>query len=233
MSTLRTLAQALTDAGQAMHAPHPQGGLEDTMEALAHTARAAVPGFDQMSVSVVRPDGTVTTMAATDGWARDMDNLQYEVDQGPCLDALRDEALVLVEAFPTQGHNWPLYAPRAAKAGVQAQMGVRIREADETLGSLNFYSTSADMIQPGAARRAGLFATHAAIALAYARHADDEKAGLPDRHVVARAVTVLMERFQISEDRATYYLIRIATVAELPLDDVAHQVLHEVSSEAT
>jgi hypothetical protein len=233
MSNLRTLAQALSDAGQAMHGPHPQGGLEDTLEALAYAARAAVPGFDQMSVSVIRRDGTVTTMAATDGWARDMDNLQYEVDQGPCLDAVRREALVLGEAFATQGHNWPLYAPRAAEAGVQAQMGVRIRENDEALGSLNFYSTSADMIQPGAARRAGLFADHAAIALAYARRVDDQKAGIPARPPVAQAVTVLMERFRISEDRATYYLVRVATVAELPLEDVAHQVLHEVSGEAT
>jgi hypothetical protein len=232
MSTLRTLAQALTDAGQAMHAPHPQGGLEDTLEALAHTARAAVPGFDQMSVSAIRRDGKVTTMAATDGWARDMDTLQYEADQGPCLDAVRRKALVRVEAFRTQGHNWPLYAPRAAKAGVRAQMGVRIRDNEATLGSLNFYSTSADLIEPGAARRAGLFASHAAIALAYARHADDEQAGEPAHPLLGPAVGVLMERFEISEDRATYYLIRVATVARLPLRDVAREVLQEVSGRA-
>jgi GAF domain-containing protein len=233
MSDLRNLAQALTDAGQAMRAPGPQGGLEGTLEVLAHAAREAVPGFEQMSVTVVRGDGTVTTVAATDGWARDMDNLQYEFDQGPCLDAVRREALVLVEAFPTQGHNWPMYAPRASKAGVRAQMGVRINDSQETLGSLNFYSTGSDMIEPGAARRAELFAAHAATALAHARRADNLGSVIPARELVGQAVGVLMERFEISEDRAMYYLVRVATVAELPLRDVAHEVVQEVSGRAS
>ncbi len=124
MQDLRTLAQSLRDAGRAMHSP--EGGLEGTLEAIAQTARDAVPGFDHVGVTVVRGDGTLATAAATGPLVREMDTLQYEVDQGPCLDAMRRRALVLAEDLPAQAHNWPRYAFEASAAGVRAQMGMRL-----------------------------------------------------------------------------------------------------------
>jgi GAF domain-containing protein len=228
MADLRTLAQALADAGRAMDDPGPQGGLEGTLEAIAQTARDAVPGFDHVGVSVVRGDGTVTTMASTGKLVRDMDTLQYELDQGPCLDAMRRDALVLVEDLPTHAQNWPTYAPRASEAGVRAQMGVPLHSNDETLGGLNFYSTAGDTIHSGAPQRAELFATHAAIALAQARHVDVSEA-VAAHHYIRQAVGILMERLQITEDRAMYYLVRVATVAELKIQDVAREIVHEAT----
>ena len=232
MGDLRTLAQALVDAGRAMDDPGTQSGLEGTLEAIAQTARDAVPGFDHVGISVVRGDGTVTTMASTGRLVREMDTLQYELDQGPCLDAMRREALVLVEDLSIQEHNWPVYAPRASEAGVRAQMGVRLHRNEETLGGLNFYSTAANTIYAGAAQRAELFATHAAIALAQARHADLNDAIRAPRHI-GQAVGILMDRLQVTEDRAMYYLIRVATVAELKIQDVAREIVHDVTPTPT
>ena len=228
MADLRDLAQALIDAGQAMNDPRPQGGLQGTLEAIAHTARDAVPGFDHVGVTVMRADGTVTTMASTGPLVREMDTLQYEVDQGPCLDAMRRATLVLVEDLATPADNWPTYASRASEAGVRAQMGVRLHSRKETLGGLNFYSTATNTIHSMAPRRAELFATHAAIALAQARHVDVNEA-IAGHPYIGQAVGVLMNRLQVTEDRAMYYLIRVATVAELKIQDVARAIVDDVT----
>jgi GAF domain-containing protein len=228
MADLRILAQALVEAGRALHDPGPQGALNGTLEAIAHTARDAVPGFDQVGVSAVRSDGTFTTLASTGQLVRELDTLQYEFDQGPCLDAMRRETLVLVEDLSTRTDNWPLYVPRASQAGVRAQMGVRLRSNEETLGGLNFYSTAANTIHSRAPHRAELFATHAAIALAQARHGDVSRT-VAGHELIGHAVGILMKRFQITEDHAMYYLVRVATVAGLKIQDVARAVVHDAT----
>ena len=232
MADLRNLAQALAEAGRALHDPGPRGGLDGTLEAIASTARDAVPGFDHVGVAVVRGDGTAATVASTGRLVRELDTLQYELDQGPCLDALRRDALVLVEDLSLHAPSWPTYAPRAAEAGVRAQMGVRLHSSTETLGGMNFYSTAAHTIDVSAPRRARLFATHAALALAQARHVNlgEAVAGHDD---LGQAVGILMTQLQIPEDVATYYLIRVATVAELKVQDVAREIVHDVTMRST
>ena len=156
------LAAALADAAKAIHAP---GTLEDTLNAITVAARDNVPGFNHVGISVVQGDGTVTTMAATSRLVRELDMLQYKLGEGPCVATLRDQAMVVVEELPDET-RWPRYVPRAAEAGVRAQLGVQLFTSEETLGGLNFYSTESSRIHPDAPRFAELFATHAALALA-------------------------------------------------------------------
>jgi GAF domain-containing protein len=224
------VAQALADAA---HAANFRDRLEDTLDVIARAARESVPGFDHVGVSVVQRDGAINTMASTGGLVREMDTLQYEFDQGPCMDAIRHETLVLVEDLLNQAHNWPIYAPRAWSVGVRAQMGVRVRTSQETFGSLNFYSTAANTIDPEAPRRAALFAGDAAIALDHARHSEASSEAFPTRQLVGHAVGILMEKYEITEDNAMYYLVRIATAGELRLRDLAREVVEQVTPRAT
>lgn len=209
----------MTDSGGSL--------LEHTMEAIALAARDSVPGFDHVGVTVVHVDGSVTTMASTDAFVLEMDGLQYAFDQGPCLEALRRRRPILVEDLPARALHWPLYAPVASKAGVRAQMGVPIRSGEETLGGLNFYATAVPTIDPAAPRDAGLFAAHAAMALDHARHADEAGHGIMPRDLVGQAVGILMDRFEVTEGRAMYYLVRIAAAGELTLPDAAREVVDQ------
>src|SRR3712207_1175291 len=99
------VAQALAQAASAMAV---RGNPADTLHAIVHAARAAVPGFNEVSATVVAADGTVTTMAATNDLAQDLDSLQYKVGEGPCLSALRDRELVLAQHLQ-QDERWPRY----------------------------------------------------------------------------------------------------------------------------
>jgi GAF domain-containing protein len=222
------LAQALADAAQAINAP---GSLEDTLNSITTAARDAVPGFDHVGISVVQGDGAVVTMGATSDLVRHLDTLQYELGEGPCVATLRDQTVVLVEDL-ADDRRWPRYVPRATEAGVRAQLGVQLSTNDQTLGGLNFYSTSTSSIDPDAPRLAQLFATHAALALDHARHADQANEAMPTRQLIGQAVGILMERFEITEDRAMYLLVRVATAGRLKLRDVAREVVDQVTIRA-
>jgi GAF domain-containing protein len=222
------LARALADAAQAINAP---GTLEDTLDAIARTARDAVPGFDHVGISVVQGDGTVTTMAATSRLVRELDTLQYKLGEGPCVATLRDQSMVIVEEL-ADDTRWPRYVPRAVEAGIRAQLGVQLFTSEETLGGLNFYSTTTSAIDPDAPHHAQLFATHAALALDHARHADQANEAMPTRQLIGQAVGILMERFEITEERAMYLLVRVGTAGQLKLREVAREVVDQVTLRA-
>lgn len=223
------LARVLADAAKAMDVP---GTLETTLDVIARSARDSVSGFDQVGVTVVQGDGVVTTLAATDRLVIGLDAVQYKFGQGPCLDALREGRVVAVENLPDQRRRWPLYAPQASKAGVRSQMGVQIHTSDATLGSLNFYSTTGLTIDAGAPHDAALFATHAAIALDLARRTEDAAAAIPTRELIGRAVGMLMSRFDVADDRAMYYLVRIAAASDSTLTAAARAVVDQMVSSA-
>jgi GAF domain-containing protein len=222
------LARALAEAAQVINAP---GTLEDTLDAIARTARDAVPGFDHVGISVVQGDGTVTTMAATSRLVRELDTLQYKLGEGPCVATLRDQSMIVAEAL-ADDPRWPGYVPRAVEAGVRAQLGVQLFTSEETLGGLNFYSTTTAAINPDAPQHAQLFATHAALALDHARHADQANEAMPTRQLIGQAVGILMERFEITEERAMYLLVRVGTAGQLKLREVAREVVDQVTLRA-
>lgn len=209
-------------AAGAPRGPDAEGGLERTLRVIAHAARDSVPGFDHVGVTVLRDDGAATTAASTGEPVLQMDALQYQCGQGPCMDALRRERLVLVEHLEQQGHNWPLYARPAAEAGVHAQMGVRVQSGGAVLGSLNFYSMTEPTVDPRASARAEFFAAQTATALAYARHIEDLSSA---EQPIGDAIDLVREQHQVSEEEAMYHLVRVATAAEKCLRDVAREVV--------
>ncbi len=217
------VAQALARAARSMAV---RGNPDDTLEAIVTAAREAVPGFDAVSATVVTSDGAVTTMAATSTLVRDLDSLQYKLGEGPCLSAAREQQPVLVERLG-QDERWPRYIPRAADAGIRSQMAVHLAADEEVLGSLNFYSTVRDTIHPEAFHRASLFATHAALALGYARRLEATHASAQTHRLIGQAIGMLVERFEIDDERAFYYLVRVASAGGLELRQVAREVVDQ------
>ncbi len=201
-----------------------RGNPDDTLDAIVVAARAAVPGFDQVSATVIASDGAVTTMASTSVLVRDLDSLQHKLGEGPCLDAVLNREPVLAQRLD-QEQRWPRYTPRAAEAGIRAQMAVHLAADEEILGSLDFYSTIRDTIHPEAFHRASLFATHAALALGYARRLEATHASAQTHRLIGQAIGMLVERFEIDDERSFYYLVRVASAGGLELRQVAREVV--------
>ena len=217
------VAQALAEAAATMAV---RGNPDDTLDAIALSARAAVPGFDDVSATVVATDGAVMTMAATSTFVQDLDSLQYQLGEGPCLSAVREQQLVMAERFEQQ-QRWPRYRSRAVGVGIRSQMAVHLSTEDEVLGALNFYSKTSDTIHAEAFHRASLFATHAALALGYARRVEALQASAQTHRLVGQAIGMLVERFEIDDERAFYYLVRVASKGGLELREVAREVVDQ------
>jgi GAF domain-containing protein len=218
------VAASLAAAARSMY---HYSSLEDTLQRIAEVARDSVPGVDQVGISTLHKGGKVETRAATGDLVHVLDALQYGLDEGPCVDTLR-EAGVVVAPNIGDDRRWPRYVPEAIKHGLRSQLAVKLFLDDEgTLGGLNLYSTTSDEVDPEAASIAELFAVHAAIALGNAQQRETFNAGLQSRKVIGQAIGILMERYQINEDRAFAFLVRASSHGNRKLREVAQELVNQ------
>lgn len=223
------VAEALATAARTMNAPH---GLDETLDAIVRAARASVPGFDEVGISVVRANGEIDTTAATGQLVWELDAVQYNLKEGPCLEAIRDEPVVIVEDMRRE-QRWPAYADQARSAGVRSQMGIQLYVEEETLGGLNLYSTSRESIDAEALHLAELFAAHAALALGRARRESQLAEALGTRRLIGMAIGLVMCRYELTEERAFQYLVRASSTSNIKLRDLAAEVVSSAEERHT
>jgi len=208
--------------------------LDETLLAIAQTARASVPGIDHVGISTLERGGHIHTRASTDQTVQVLDDLQYSLNEGPCVDALREKVVVSVPDIRHDG-RWPRYSEAAVRAtSLKSQFAVQLFLDDEnTLGTINLYSTSQLAVDPDAIGIADLFAAHAAVALGSARKLSTLYDGLDSRKVIGQALGILMERYDMAEDHAFAFLRRASSHGNIKLRDVAREVVDERNRRGT
>jgi GAF domain-containing protein len=225
-----------TDLGEAMakaaRSIHTKVSLDETLSTIATTALLSVPHFDAVGISTIDAKGNVVTRAATGDLVWQLDALQYELGEGPCVETLR-EAEVVVAPEIRHDQRWPRYVPRAVELGLRSQLAVKLYLDDEgTLGGLNLYSTESEEIHPEAEGIAELFAAHAAIALGNAREIDGLNEALNTRKAIGQAIGMLMNQYTLSEDAAFGLLVRMSSHSNVKLRDIAARMVEEANEKA-
>jgi hypothetical protein len=221
VTTFELAADAIAAAAGTLH--HPER-LDEVLQQIATATRDALPEFDLVGISTLNGKNVVTR-AATDPKVYELDKLQYSEDEGPCVDTLGKAHLVLAPQLQHE-QRWPHYVPKALQLGLRSQMAIKLTLDDAgTLGGLNMYSTTSDDIDRDAASIAELFACHAAIALGGARHVTNLNQALHTRKVIGQALGILMERYQMTEDRAFAFLVRASTSSNIKLHTIAQQLV--------
>jgi GAF domain-containing protein len=217
--TLPDVAVALAEAASAINSART---LAETLDTIARVAQQSLDGVDHVGVSVLHRDGTIETVSATDQLVWELDSLQYQLREGPCVASLTRESVVTLTARETR---WPRYVPEAVRRGVRAQIGVRLHHGGDTLGGLNLYSTSVEELPEDTVRTAQLFATHAALALTRARTEEQLNFTIASRQVIGQAVGILMERHRMSEARAFQFLARASQTSNIKIRDLAQELV--------
>ncbi|MGN6575464.1 MAG: ANTAR domain-containing protein [Nocardioides sp.] len=223
----RDIAAALAEAALAINSPRT---LEDTLDAIARAAQHDVPGFDEAGISIVHRNGSVETKAGTGRLVWHLDNVQSQLGEGPSVDGLREETVVVVDRMAAN-ERWPHYVAEAVSVGVRAQLVVQLYVEEDTVGGLTLYSTSADTISREAHRFAELFAVHAALALGRARRESQLSEALTTRKVIGQAIGLVMARYRIDEERAFQFLVRASSTSNTKLRDIAREVVREADRE--
>jgi transcriptional regulator with GAF, ATPase, and Fis domain len=222
----RDVAGSLAEAAVAISS---QDSVDDTLESIVHTARLSLEGIDHVGISVAHRDGKVETRAATDEFVWELDQLQYDLGEGPCLFSMTHEQTTLVE-HARHEQRWPRFIQEAVKRGLRSQLALQLYFDDRTLAGLNMYSTTRDTLDQDTVDTAELFATHAAIALGKVREIDNLNQALRTRKVIGQAIGIVMERFGVTEDRAFAYLRRASSTENVKLRLVAQQLVEDTEN---
>jgi GAF domain-containing protein len=222
------IAASLAQSARVINSPQT---IEETLDAIVRATLASVPGFDHVGISVIKRDGTIETAAATDQVVWELDDLQYRIDEGPCVSAMREAQVVAVPDIRHE-QRWSRYVPEAVtRTGLRSQLAVHLYVNDKTLGGLNLYSTTSEEIDPGAIQAAELFATHAALALARARRESELNDAIATRQEIGMAIGLTMARYNLDSERAFQYLVRASSTSQIKIRDIARQIIQTANAE--
>lgn len=224
MNARRDVGQAIVEAARTIN---QQQSLDQTLQRIVEVVRDSVPGFDQVGLSTLRKDGTVETRAFAGDLVLQLDQVQYDLGEGPCVDSLNETHVVSAPAI-RHDRRWPRYVPLALDLGLRSQLAVKLYlDAEGTLGGLNLYSTTSEEIVPDAVALADLFAAHAAIALGHARERETLNEALHSRKVIGQAIGIVMERYEMDEDRAFAFLVRASSHGNIKLREIAQEIVDD------
>jgi GAF domain-containing protein len=185
-----------------------------------------VPGCDFCGVSLRRGDGRVDTPASTHRIVDQADELQYELGEGPCLDAIWVDDTYVIDNMLLE-ERWPQWAPKAAALGLRSILSVRLATPRDLVGGLNLYSADVAAFDDDAVVMAHIYAAHATNAIAATSEVDHLRTALQSRHQIGVAQGLLMQRYGLSEEAAFQVLSRHSQNSNVRLRDVAAQLVAE------
>lgn len=177
----------------------------DALQAVIDMAIESGP-CDVASITALRPGRVVTTIAYSDDRVLRADQLQYELSEGPCLDAVWSDGIYVIPELMADG-RWPRWAPLAGELGIGASISVHLF-TDTRLGSLNMYSLAPRDFDENDIENARVVAAHASVVLAYARSTDNLARAADSRNLIGQAQGILMGRYRVTAPQAFAALSR-------------------------
>src|SRR4051794_20424576 len=177
-------------------------GVQETMRVLVGAA-VEVGGCDHASISHMRGKSLISA-ASSDRIGEILDGIQTGADEGPCIDAIRQNEVMLADDLE-HDPRWPQYGPRAVEStGIRSSLGYPLHDGKRTIGALNLFSeqVSGFSREPDEEGIAAILAAHATAALASALHREDMEAALHSRDLIGQAKGMLMARSRIGDDEA-------------------------------
>ena len=205
------------------------------LQRVVDAARVAVPGADLVSVTL-RAGNHFRTPVHTDPLATRLDEVQYRLDEGPCVESTRTPGLGLTFSGDLgAGREYPRFGPAAARLGVHSVLAVGLFATVESVprtGALNLYSFQVGGIDELDRDLAVILAAHASTALAATMastaaelEAAQLRQALTSRDVIGQAKGILMERRGITADEAFDALRRASQSLNVKLTQVAQTLV--------
>lgn len=115
-----------------------QRTLGATLAGIAEAATVSVPGCDAASIAISIA-GRPSTAAITARVALELDLVQYDTNDGPCLRSFHTMSMVRVDLVE-EGDVFPHFAVAARRKGVRAVLSLPAMWGDEVVATLNIYS---------------------------------------------------------------------------------------------
>jgi GAF domain-containing protein len=228
-----------------------------TLQRVATSAVTLIEAVEESGVTVAHDDRP-STDAATGGVVYEIDNFQYDVDQGPCLHALLSGDVVEIPCMRAE-HRWPTYAAFAADRGINSSLSIPLTVrggpsiarpvvgtasmaeaiADGRVGVMNMYSRREGDFSDEERWAALTFAEQGAVAIYNARTYEaahrltsDLQSALSSRAVIEQAKGMLMVERQVPADKAFELLRERSQRTNRKLREVAQEMVEQVTGAA-
>lgn len=195
-----------------------------TMDRAVTIATQILPGCDAAGVCVVHHGDRVDTHSTSHDSLRQVDSLQHKLKEGPCLDALRQHDTVHSTDLSID-ERWSKWGPEVARLGFSSIVSYRLFSTDTTLGALNLYGKNKSAFTDDDVHDGYALAAHVGVALASAQEVENLEKALGGRTVIGQATGILMERFDMTSERAFGLLSKISQNNNLKLRDVAERIV--------
>jgi GAF domain/ANTAR domain len=147
MADRSAVITALITRQTAAHGGRP-GFLRGVCGAAAEVLSASGAG-----ISVMTDDGTRGETAASDPASERIEELQFILGEGPCMDAFASRRPVLIpdlgDPSAEAGGRWPFYSPAASAGGLRAVFAFPLQIGAARLGVLDVFRDWTGPLTPG------------------------------------------------------------------------------------
>ena len=113
----------------------------------------------------------------------------------------------------------------------RAQAAFRLFDSRESQGALNLYATEVGAFED-LGGTAALFKHQAAVAISYAREVTNLKEALATRKTIGQAMGIVMERYQLTEERAFQFLVRASSTSNIRLRAIAQEIVDSTNEQS-
>lgn len=115
-----------------------QRTLPARLETVVAIAKRTIPNCDAAGISMLI-EGKPTSAAVSDRLAVEVDLVQYETGEGPCLAAIADSQVVRIDLLPMET-RFSRFAPGALALEINSVLSTPLDARGRTVGALNLYS---------------------------------------------------------------------------------------------
>ena len=222
------IAEAMSEVAAAIKAPMD---LDETLDLITRSAAETIPGIVEASISITTRTGEIQTLAPTGPIVTRADHLQYELGEGPCLDAAVEEPVVAVNDLASDP-RWPDFGPKAAALGFGSQVAFQFRAEPHVRGALNLYAREPNEIDQDSIQLGSMFAGQIAVAMGWARQDATMTDALATRNLIGQAVGIVMERYKLDSDRAFAFLTRLSQTSNTKLHVIATALVAQTNDQS-
>ncbi|HEX2053206.1 MAG TPA: GAF and ANTAR domain-containing protein [Actinomycetota bacterium] len=208
--------------------------LDSALQLVIDLASSALKGTEAAGISLKK--GTkVFTAVSTGQRAVELDELQYDLGDGPCLQAMRDGEMQLTQSLISE-QRWPQYTSRALYAGAMSILALPVQAGGQVLGALNFYSSREQAFSETDLAVARAFTDRSAVVLLNAKIYEEAselaaqmQEALASRAVIDQAKGIIMVTEKVSAEVAFKRLKSLSQAANVKVRDLARRIVEEAS----
>ncbi len=217
-SSMMELAHEFAELGSELHG---HGDSDAALRRMVELATKHVPACSWASITVIRSK-MPRTIAHSGPVAATADQLQYELGEGPCLQAAEDGVDYLL--FDVQSEpRWPRYA-RALLAQTPVRSVLSFQLPAEDRAALNLFCDTAGGFDDDSVTMGAVFAAH--ISTTVALYEAEEQAvnlerALTHSRQIGAAVGILMAHHKVTEEQAFNLLRTASQHLHIKLRDIA------------